>query len=58
MMDTAKILASGKMGTQFQTRQDCIESILYNFALITEQIQVSNPELYDIIMYKPRRRRV
>lgn len=57
MMDTAKILASGKMAAQFQTRQDCIEYVLYNFRLITEQIQVVNPDLYDIIMYKPRRRR-
>jgi sorbitol-specific phosphotransferase system component IIBC len=59
MMDTAKILAGTTLGAQFQTRQDCVEYVLYNFSLITEQIQVCNPDFYELIMYKrPRQRRV
>ena len=59
LIETAKILASTKLAAQFQTRQDCIDYVLQNFTLITEQLRVIDPECYERIMYvKPKRLRV
>ena len=58
LLETAKILASTKLAAQFQTRQDCIDYVLQNFTLITEQLRVIDPECYERIIYvKPKRSR-